>query len=157
MIKQGLIIGVIAITQGCASMSALDAESEFSCDAPDGVYCSSVGGVYANAINENLPSQQANRHWGEGESEDEDHAVVKQTADHFYVSRFNRETLKLPVEPGQLWREAQRLRLWIAPWEDSQGDLHDQSYLYVVMNQGGWDMQQNLDFTSKTNYTRAKK
>ena len=77
--------------------------------------------------------------------------------DHFYVSRFNRETLKLPVEPGQLWREAQRLRLWIAPWEDSQGDLHDQSYLYVVMNQGGWDMQQNLDFTSKTNYTRAKK
>jgi len=145
VIKPGVVIIAIALLQGCASLTGLDAGSEFSCEAPDGVYCSSVSGVYANAVKENLPSQQVNR-----QGHDKESATSTQPANHFYATRYNRETLQLPVEPGKLWREAQRLRLWIAPWEDVQGDLHDQSYLYVVMNDGGWDMEHNLDFTAKT-------
>jgi conjugal transfer pilus assembly protein TraV len=35
------------------------------------------------------------------------------------------------------------LRLWIAPWEDSEGDLHDQSYVYVVADPGRWVIEHN--------------
>jgi len=30
------------------------------------------------------------------------------------------------------------LRLWIAPWEDSDGDLHDASFVHVVVDTGRW-------------------
>ena len=30
------------------------------------------------------------------------------------------------------------LRLWLAPWEDADGDLHDQSYVYVMADPGRW-------------------
>ena len=30
------------------------------------------------------------------------------------------------------------LRLWIAPWEDHDGDLHDASFVHVVIDTGRW-------------------
>jgi conjugal transfer pilus assembly protein TraV len=30
------------------------------------------------------------------------------------------------------------LRLWIAPWEDGDGDLHDASSVHVVVDTGRW-------------------
>ena len=35
------------------------------------------------------------------------------------------------------------LRVWIAPWEDADGDLHDQSYVYVVADPGRWGIEHN--------------
>ena len=34
--------------------------------------------------------------------------------------------------------EPRVLRLWIAPWEDSDGDLHDASLVHVVVDTGRW-------------------
>ena len=28
--------------------------------------------------------------------------------------------------------------MWLSPWEDSDGDLQDQFYLYVVVDSGQW-------------------
>ena len=33
------------------------------------------------------------------------------------------------------------LRIWLSPWEDQDGDLRDQSYLYVMWNRGEWNIQ----------------
>jgi conjugal transfer pilus assembly protein TraV len=30
------------------------------------------------------------------------------------------------------------LRLWIAPWEDADGDLHEQALVHVVVDSGRW-------------------
>jgi conjugal transfer pilus assembly protein TraV len=30
------------------------------------------------------------------------------------------------------------MRLWIAPWEDADGDLHDASFVHVVVDTGRW-------------------
>ena len=30
------------------------------------------------------------------------------------------------------------MRLWIAPWEDADGDLHDASFVHVVIDTGRW-------------------
>jgi conjugal transfer pilus assembly protein TraV len=35
------------------------------------------------------------------------------------------------------------LRIWIAPWEDEAGDLHDQSFVYTMINPGRWMIEAN--------------
>jgi conjugal transfer pilus assembly protein TraV len=34
--------------------------------------------------------------------------------------------------------QARLLRLWIKPWEDADGDLYDQGYVYVRVDNGQW-------------------
>jgi hypothetical protein len=34
--------------------------------------------------------------------------------------------------------QARLLRLWIKPWEDADGDLYDQGYVYVQVDNGQW-------------------
>lgn len=48
---------------GC-SFSGYDANSQFACKAPEGVLCSSMSGIYANAMAHNLPDQHV--HTGAG-------------------------------------------------------------------------------------------
>jgi len=31
-----------------------------------------------------------------------------------------------------------RMRIWLAPWVDQEGSLHDQSFLYVQLDSGRW-------------------
>jgi conjugal transfer pilus assembly protein TraV len=35
------------------------------------------------------------------------------------------------------------LRVWFAPWEDTDGDLHDQSYVYLPVDSGRWLIEHN--------------
>ena len=43
-------------------------------------------------------------------------------------------------EPAALRSQARILRLWIKPWEDSEHDLVDQSYVYVQAEPGRWQL-----------------
>ena len=42
------------------------------------------------------------------------------------------------VAPSPLRSQARVLRLWIKPWEDADGDLYDQGYVYVQVDNGQW-------------------
>jgi conjugal transfer pilus assembly protein TraV len=43
------------------------------------------------------------------------------------------------IKPGGPLRDAERvLRVWMAPWVDVDGDYHDQSYVYLVLDHGRW-------------------
>ena len=53
------VIALAAMLGGCGSFSGLDGSSSFTCKAPDGVSCTSVSGVYANSVANNLPSSTA--------------------------------------------------------------------------------------------------
>jgi conjugal transfer pilus assembly protein TraV len=33
------------------------------------------------------------------------------------------------------------LRVWVAPWIDDNGDLHDQSYFYTQVSSGAWTIE----------------
>ena len=33
---------------------------------------------------------------------------------------------------------ARVLRVWIAPWEDSDGDLHEDAFVHVLVDTGRW-------------------
>lgn len=126
-----LALAGAAALVGCSSMSGLDAKSNFACKAPDGVLCESMSGIYANAMAHNLPGQRVNHGGGQPE-------VSRAKADQ------GSGALTRPVTSGTPIRTPPVvLRVWFAPWEDSDGDLHDQSYVFVAVNNGRWLIEHN--------------
>lgn len=125
-----IALATLTILSGC-SMSGLDASNHFACKAPVGVACESMSGVYANLQAGNLPSQQA------GKSISASAATNKTAAP-------GTGTLSRPLFSGTPIRSAPRLlRLWFAPWKDDDGDLYDQSYAYLVIDNGHWLIAHN--------------
>lgn len=123
--------GALALTlSGCSSMSGFDSKSEFACKAPDGILCESMSGIYANAKAKNLPSQRVN-------ARDKVPAELSQTKAGINV-------MTKSIYSGAPIRSAPRLlRVWFAPWEDTDGDLHDQSYVYLPVDSGRWLVEHN--------------
>ena len=121
----------IAALAGCAStLSGLGGSDKYACKAPEGVLCTSVAGVYANSVENNLPSQRIEKRPSE--------SATKTTSPTRIVPT------QKPLSDGAALRSSSRiLRLWVAPWEDSDGDLHEQSFMYVVVDPGRWLIEHN--------------
>lgn len=123
-------IGAVVALSGCSSMSGFDAKSEFACKAPDGILCESMSGIYANAQAKNLPGQRVN---ARGEAPVE-----------LSQAKAGSNVMTKPIYSGTPIRSAPRLlRVWFAPWEDTDGDLHDQSYVYLPVDSGRWLIEHN--------------
>lgn len=122
-----LVLGALS---ACSSMSGYDAKSSFACRAPDGILCESMSGIYANARANNLPGQR-----GSGRAAE---PAEPQTA------KTGAAVMSRPIDSGTPISSAPRvLRVWFAPWEDSDGDLHDQSYVYLPVDSGRWLIEHN--------------
>jgi hypothetical protein len=108
---------------GCAgTMSGLDGPGKFSCKAPDGISCASLSGVYANALQNHLPGQAGSTDAARSERR----RAIPRAVPSF----------------GEPIRSAQKVRrVWLAPWEDDDEVLHDQSYLYLVVDPGRWQVE----------------
>ena len=118
----------------CMNMSGLGGDSKYACKAPEGVACDSVSGTYANALHHNLPSQRARRA-----------PAARQEASGEQAPQATMRTASPAagdagpgVAPDALRSQARILRLWIKPWEDADGDLVDQGYVYVQVDNGQW-------------------
>ncbi|WP_277030650.1 type IV conjugative transfer system lipoprotein TraV [Turicimonas muris] len=45
------------------------------------------------------------------------------------------------ISPASPWRSPETIfRVWIAPFTDTEGDLHDQRYMYVKVLNAGWSV-----------------
>lgn len=121
-----LIAACASLVAGCAStLSGLGGSQTYACKAPEGVLCTSVAGVYANSLQNNLPSQRTDKRAGDS---------VGNVATATRIA-----PASSPAPDSASIRSAPRvLRVWLAPWEDGDGDLQDQSYLYVVVDTGRW-------------------
>lgn len=125
------LLGFLAIASllgGCINMSGISGSSDtFGCKAPEGVSCTSVSGVYANAVRNNLPGQQ--------KAVPEAAVLVPDTA---------RATPRATLSSGEAIRSQPRvMRIWVAPWEDADGDLYDQSFIFVTVDSGRWLIEHN--------------
>jgi conjugal transfer pilus assembly protein TraV len=49
--------------------------------------------------------------------------------------------LPRPEDPAALRVPARVMRIWIAPWEDSRGDLHAPGYLYTEIEPRRWALE----------------
>lgn len=128
MAALGAMVAIVAFgLTGCAgTLTGLEGESKFACKAPDGVTCSSLSGIYANAVANNLPALRKDRK--------SELTSTTQAKDSVINGQVASSGDPLRIQPTVL-------RIWIAPWEDTDGDLHDQSYLYVVANAGRWAIE----------------
>jgi conjugal transfer pilus assembly protein TraV len=148
-------IALILSLTGCVNMSGLSGSSRYSCAAPKGVACDSISGTYANAVRNNLPSQQGLATSGNSQA-----SSSRSTAGSTPLAPAPRrpEITGLPNNkvganlgtnlgtslghaPGLALRsQARILRLWTKPWEDADGDLWDQGYVYVQVDAGRWQI-----------------
>jgi conjugal transfer pilus assembly protein TraV len=151
-----LVCALLAVLGGCAAnLSGLDGASAYACKAPVGSQCTSVSGVYANSLGGQFaafappaPAREASR-----------------TPDALAIPAFDTllpsneasaapggmptseppttaATLGIALQPGRspapLRSPPRVLRLWIAPWEDADGDLHEASVVHVLVDAGRW-------------------
>lgn len=136
-----LILVTLALTSGCMSMSGLkDSSSRFACKAPDGVACTSVSGVYANAEQNNLPALQSRGRRASGGA-----TPVPGGA-----------TFPALVPGAPIRSDARMLRIWVAPWVDDEGTLHDQSYMYVMVDHGKWLVEKSREATVQKSLTHLR-
>ena len=139
-----------AVGSGCASMAGVGGTSEYSCKAPEGVKCDSVSGTYYNSVENNLPSQrQGGRATPRNEATPTRMEVLadgRSVASSAYVTPAlapfaTSSGVALPpaaYTSMPLRSPARVLRLWVKPWEDADGDLMDQVYVYVPVDNGRW-------------------
>ena len=111
---------------GCAStLSGVGGADGYACKAPEGAMCTSVSGIYANSA-----QGMARFARPSGQKPPPGEAVAYGAT---------------PLAPGRpaaasssLRSNPRVLRLWIAPWEDADGDLHEQALVHVVVDTGRW-------------------
>ena len=126
----GLALSATVLLAACTNMSGLSGSSSFACKAPDGVTCDSVSGTYANAVQNNLPSQRP-----------KPEAASSPAAAASAVPAARGSPPRAPVpalSPTTLRSSPRVLRLWFKPWEDADRDLYDQGYVYVQIDGGQW-------------------
>lgn len=125
-----LLVGATAtLLGGCAStMSGLGGEGSYACKAPVGSQCTSVSGVYANSIHGQPPASALPKPANEPTS----------TAAAATVASASTAAPGLGAPPSALRSQPRVLRLWIAPWEDADGDLHEASVVHVLVDTGRW-------------------
>jgi conjugal transfer pilus assembly protein TraV len=142
------VIVLAALMGGCGSFSGLDGASSFTCKAPDGVSCTSVSGVYANSVANNLPaplSRPGDKHDTPSQPDNADTTnTVDKPASAKPLPSYGAITplrQAAPTSGDPVLSPPRILRIWLSPWEDQDGDLRDQSYLYVMWNRGEWNIQ----------------
>ena len=125
-----LLVGATAtLLGGCAStMSGLGGEGSYACKAPVGSQCTSVSGVYANSIHGQPPASALPKPAKEPTS----------TAVAATVASASTAAPGLGAPPSALRSQPRVLRLWIAPWEDADGDLHEEALVHMVVDPGRW-------------------
>jgi len=109
------LIAMVAMgaLSGCASAP------KYACGVPNGVGCKSVSEVYAGAKSQAGATPQA--------------GVIR--AD-------GKRTVVATVKPGEAVLTTPRyVRMWVNRWEDVRGDMHDETFVYMRLDNGSWTMR----------------
>ncbi len=143
----GLCAAAVFLT-GCSGLSGLGG-SEFACKAPEGIPCQSISGVHYNERAGNLPSQRPARTaetTATGEAGKPASITATANAGAAPLRKPELQTTAARIGPagfGALRSEPTVVRVWIAPWEDADGDLNDQTYVYMQVDSGRWLIEHN--------------
>lgn len=114
------LLGITALVcLSACSTSGLDASSNFKCSYADNFAgCSSLSKVYDGSVN--------------GGALDKTSLANTELRKGLYSG--------MPVRTPE-----SILRIWIAPWEDKEGDLRDQSFVYVAVRSSKWNISHNFE------------
>lgn len=101
-----------AVLAGCAA--------RYSCPAPKGVSCKPISEVYRSTFGNATPPK-----------------AVKTTTAPSTPAKPPAPSSSAEGQPP-IRSASKILRVWIAPWIDDEGDLHQEGYVYVVVDHGAW-------------------
>jgi len=119
----------LALLAGCAG------NPKYACGVPDGVGCKPVGEIYEASVTGTLNRGRLSQN-----DEDEDGEI--ETSGHPLVEAADTPVI-VTVQPGDpLLTRPKHIRVWINRWEDQAGDLHDETYLYLRLDNGTWRLGQ---------------
>jgi conjugal transfer pilus assembly protein TraV len=112
----------------------------------------SVTGIEANARANNLPSLRSKEVVRQGEMgedsrseaqlDDAPKPIVYGTG-YEQGERVSPAAMEPPYSGVPLRTQPRVLRIWMAPFEDAEGDLHDQKYFYITIHSGRWVLEAN--------------
>ncbi len=123
-----LAFALVALSGCASSLSGLGGTESYGCKAPEGVLCMSVSGVYANST--------------QGPQRPAPSASAKSSAGAPSIYGASSVALPRPPTPGTagdaIRSNPRLLRVWIAPWQDSDGDLHEDGYVHMLVDTGRW-------------------
>lgn len=147
--QMAALLGSILLLSGCLSLG----NNKFSCKAPDGIVCKSVSGVYFNTL-ENARNNTDEGTPGTRDPHTDNHGDSPGVADD------RPRAVKASLARGPMYADAgplapvrtpsRELRIWYAPWLDADGGAHDESYVYVVVEEGRWQIQKKLEGIRET-------
>lgn len=126
--RTGAAMVFTATLSGCASlMSGIGGSERYACKAPEGVTCTSVSGAYANSAHGTPQAAQLP-------------AAKRPSPPTFYgATSIAPGAAGSSMAPaGRIRSDPRLLRVWVAPWEDSDGDLHEEAIVHVIVDSGRW-------------------
>ncbi|MCW5632773.1 MAG: TraV family lipoprotein [Rubrivivax sp.] len=126
----------------CTNMSGLGGESKFKCLVPDGVPCMSMSEVDSSYRGGVLPGQHR--------PPEEGAAKPVAQGSHAGTASPKAVTTASAVSTGAIRTQPTIIRIWIAPWEDVDGDLNDQGYVYLQIDAGRWLIEHNRERIRRT-------
>lgn len=153
MKRLSLIVSAVSaalMLSGCGSLTGFsNAKTDFACaDLSGGPSCRNISQVYE----ENNPTSPVVLAASEEDfvqpffepNQTKSNPEVKAEPAEVSVERTQTSAVErtsdfVTIVPARPWRKPETvLRVWLAPFHDKLGDLHDQRYLYVRLENGGW-------------------
>ena len=135
-----LFVAVLLMISACAS-------PEYACGVPGGIGCKPLREVQQMAEEGRLKGQPAPDHRDQVEPDldDDDNEDAFTTDAPFPSWMSNRPPTGLAtVTPGSpLLIPPRTLRIWVERWTDDGGTLHDETYLYLRLDNGHWIMEKS--------------
>lgn len=139
-------VGLASSLAACSNLSGLGGSSEFQCKAPEGIPCQSISGVHFNERAGNLQSQRPPSAPSAASGSPIRDTDAPMSDAPVAVSYHRPVAAGVPDSApplGAIRSEPTVIRIWMAPWEDTDGDLHDQSYVYLQIDSGRWLIEHN--------------
>lgn len=129
-LKLAILTGSVLVLNGCSYLGI--GQGSFSCPGGiDGVRCMSARQVYqATESSDYVQTVGEDDNNGNGERK----PVGISSTLHSQVAVPSIE------QPVPIRTQAKVMRIWMAPWEDDDGDLHADGYLYTEIESRRWNL-----------------
>ena len=127
-----LLTASVLVLNGCSYMGI--GQGDFSCPGGiDGVRCMSARQVYQATESSDYVKTA---------SENDKSGASKPVGvlDHSNSSMKSQVAIPSIEQPVPIRTQAKVMRIWMAPWEDDDGDLHADGYLYTEIESRRWNL-----------------
>jgi len=138
------LISLPLLLSGCAS-------PKYACGVPDGIGCKPLSDVHRMAKDGTLKMRSAPNNREEEKPKKQSAksdlhklagrpSTITKTDDNAAVIPVKKSTPEVvTVTPGApILIPPRTMRVWVARWPDEDGTLHDETYLYLKLDNGRW-------------------